>query len=431
MSTKLDKIAVKAKQDPNARFTSLIHLIDQDFLKDAWREMNRRGSPGVDGRTMEDYAKNLNDNIIDLHERLKQRKYHAPPVRGVDIPKGNGKTRPLGIPTVEDRLLQRAVAKILSAIYEQDFLPCSFGFRTGVGAHSALTMLRTHCTKNKVKFVFEADIRGYFNHVNHQWLRKMIEHRIADPEILRLIGKWLRAGVMADGVVTINREGTPQGGPISPCLANVYLHYVLDLWFAKVVKPRARGEVHLVRFVDDFVVCFQDSRDAHEFKVTVEERFRKFGLETVPEKTRLLLFGRYAAEHGVFNGIEAGTFVFLGFNHVSGQDRAGKFALVRIPSQKSLRKFLDRTYAWLRKNMHRKRREQQAQLTMMLRGFYQYFSLHHCRYKLSWVRQEVQLQWIRVLRDRSQRHRIYWSYLEQAEWFRLPYAPSAALNPAV
>lgn len=430
MSTKLNRIAVKAKQDPKARFTSLIHIIDPEFLRETWGEMNRKGCPGIDGQTMEEYGRNLYDNINDLHNRLKAKRYKAPPVKRVDIPKGNGKTRPLGIPTVEDRLLQRAVAKILGTVYEQDFLPCSFGFRNSLGAHDALTMLRTHITKHKVKFLYEADIRGYFNHVNHQWLCKMIQHRIADPEILRLIGKWMNAGVMENGIVIVSQRGTPQGGPVSPCLANIYLHYVLDLWFDKVVKPRLRGEGHMVRFVDDFVVTFQDSRDAHEFKAAVEERFNKFGLETVPEKTRLLLFGRYASEHAVFNGIEVGTFVFLGFNHVCGKDTAGKFALIRIPSHKSLRKFLDRTYMWLRKNMHRKRREQQAQLSMMLQGFYQYFSLHHCQRKLSWVRHEVELQWIRVLRDRSQRHHIYWSYLAQADWFRLPYAPST-LHPTV
>lgn len=205
---------------------------------------------------------------------------------------------------------------------------------------------------------------------------------------------------------------------------------LLDLWFEKIVKPRLRGEAHMVRFVDDFVVCFQDSRDAYNFKATVERRFAKFGLETVPEKTKLLLFGRFAKEHSSFNGIKAGTFNFLGFKHVCGKDREGKFSLIRIPSQKSLRKFLDQTNSWLRSNMHKKRRDQQAQLTMMLRGFYQYFSLHHCQQKLSWVRHEVERQWIRILRDQSQRHRIYWSYLKNADWFRLPYAPST-LHPTV
>lgn len=430
MSTQLDRIAIKAKQSPKIRFTSLIHIINPEFLKETWFEMNRKGSPGIDGKTMEEFGSDLDNKINDLYRRLKMKKYQAPPVRRVDIPKGNGKTRPLGIPTVEDRLLQRAVAKILNTIYEQEFLDCSFGFRNGIGPHDALIRLRTHLTKNKVRVVYEADIRGYFNHVNHEWLEKMISLRIADPGILRLINKWLGAGVMDNGVVVVNREGTPQGGPISPCLANIYLHYILDLWFEKVIKPRLKGEGHLVRFVDDFVVCFQNSREASEFKRAVEERLRKFGLETVPEKTQLLLFGRYAREQRIYYGIKIGTFNFLGFKHVCGKDSDGKFALIRIPSQKSIRKFLDGTYGWLRKNMHKARRVQQAKLTMMLNGFYQYFSLYHCQRKLAWIRHEVELQWIRVLKDQSQRHRMYWSYLSSADWFKLPFAP-LAIHPKV
>lgn len=228
----------------------------------------------------------------------------------------------------------------------------------------------------------------------------------------------------------VNKEGTPQGGPISPCLANIYLHNILDLWFKKIIKPRLRGERYLVRFVDDFVVCFQHSKDAIEFKRGVEERFRKFGLETVPEKTQLLLFGKYAREHLKFNGIGIGSFNFLKFKHVYGKDSSGRFALIRIPSQKSTRKFLDATYGWLRKNMHKARRLQQAKLTMMLNGFYQYFSLHHCQRKLAWVRHEVEFQWISVLKDQSQRHYMYWSYLKNAEWFHLPFAPTA-IHPTV
>lgn len=430
MSTELDKIAVKAKRSPGTRFTSLAHLINPDFLHETWDEMNRKGSAGIDGETMIEYGGNLKENVKELCARLKRGQYRAPPVRRVEIPKSNTKTRPLGIPTVEDRLLQRAVAKILDAIYEQDFLQCSYGFRRGKSPHDALIGLRTHITKNKVKFIYEADIRGYFDNVNHQWLMRMIEHRIADPAILRLISKWLRTGAMVNGVLVVNANGTPQGGPISPCLANIYLHYVLDLWFEKVVKEKCRGETHLIRFVDDFVVCFQDSRDVKEFKNLVEARLNNFYLQTVPEKTRLILFGRYANEHQEFAEIRGGTFNFLGFKHVCGRDSKGAFALIRIPSDKSLRKFLDRTYAWLRANMHKSRRVQQDQLSAMLRGFYQYFSLHHCQRKLSWLKHEVELQWIRVLKDQSQRHRIYWSYLKSAKWFVLPYPPST-LHPTV
>jgi group II intron reverse transcriptase/maturase len=323
----------------------------------------------------------------------------APPVRRVEIPKGPDKvgTRPLGIPTVEDRLLQRAVARIREAVFEVDFLYFSYGFRPGRSPHHAIGALRGIIVTKKVRHLFEADIRGYFTHINHQWLQKMVAHRIADPVILRLIGKWLNAGVMLNGVVTRTEEGTPQGGPISPILANIYLHFVLDLWFEKKVRPYCKGEAYLTRFADDS-------------KLRV--RFKQFNLALAEEKTRLLLFGRFAQDGWAKNAQKPETFEFLGFKHVCGTDRVGRFGLVRIPSQRSCRKFLANTKEWLKRHMHWKRRDQQRQLTAKLRGFYQYFALHHCKPKLDFVRCEVQRQWVRTLRRRSQRHRLYWCHLK-------------------
>lgn len=251
MNTKLARIAEKAKTDRTTRFTSLAHLLTPEFLLETWRQMNRKGASGVDGETTKEFGSDLETRVQQLHARLKARQYRPPPVRRVEIPKGNGKTRPLGIPTVEDRLLQRAVARILSAIYEQDFLELSYGFRPGRNPHQALRALRSHLVAGKVRHVYEADIRGYFNHISHEWLRKMVAHRIADPVITSLIGKWLRAGVMQDGVVVHVHAGSPQGGPISPVLANIYLHYVLDLWFEKKFKTWCQGEAYLTRFADD------------------------------------------------------------------------------------------------------------------------------------------------------------------------------------
>src|SRR5215510_10839917 len=344
---------------------------------------------------------------------------------------GTGKdgTRPLGIPTVEDRLVQRAVARILEGVFEADFLDCSYGFRPGRNPHHALQALRVQVVTKKVRQVFEADIRGYFNHINHSWLRRMIAYRIADPVILSLIGKWLNAGVMQDGVVTRSEEGTPQGGPISPLLANVYLHFVLDLWFEKRFKPQCQGEAYLIRFADDFVVSFQYKRDAERFQRQLEARFAKFNLKVAEEKTRLMLFGRFAADRRAEFGQKPETFEFLGFKHVCGTDRSGKFALVRIPSVKSCRKFLARTRDGVKRHMHWKRRDQQRHLSVMLRGFYQYFGLYHCERKLAWVQHEVQRQWVRALRRRSQRHRLYWSHLKTQRWFDLPYAKT--LHPTV
>lgn len=430
MTTHLDKIAMKAKADPRARFTSLAHLLTPQFLMETWEGLNPRGAPGIDGEEIEEFERNLEDRVHALWAKLKAGQYRAPPVRRVEIPKGKNQVRPLGIPTVEDRLLQKAVARIVSAIFEQDFLECSFGYRPGRNPHQALCVLRKHIVRDKVMQVYEADIRGYFTHLNHQWLQRMIRHRIADPVILRLIGKWLKAGVMIDGVVVRTEEGTPQGGCISPILANVYLHFLLDLWFERKFSPRCRGEAYLIRFVDDFVACFQYQGDAIAFGRALKERMEKFGLELAPEKTQLLSFGRFAKERERKYGEKTGTFVFLGFRHIGGVDQHGKFALIRLPSQKSCRKFLDQTHEWLKRHSHWKRRDQQAHLTRRLQGFYQYFSLHHCQPKLSWLLQEVRRQWIRSLRRRSQRHRLYWSYLLSRDWFVLPYPPTT-LHPQV
>jgi group II intron reverse transcriptase/maturase len=337
----------------------------------------------------------------------------------------------LGIPTVEDRLLQKAVARILEAIFEADFCDFSYGYRPGRSPHHALRALRVQIVTKKVSHVFEADIRGYFNHVCHSWLQKMVRERIADPVILSLIGKWLKAGAMQNGVVVRSEEGTPQGGPISCILANIYLHFTLDLWFERKFKPRCQGEAHLVRFVDDFVVSFQYLTDAEDFERKLRERFAGFNLELAEEKTRLLLFGRFAAERRARYGQRPDTFEFLGFKHVSGTDRGGQFAVIRLPSVKSCRKFLSRTHEWLHQHMHWPRRAQQRHLSQMLQGFYQYFRLHHCQEKLDWIRHEVQLQWRRTLSQQSQRHRLHWSYLSTREWFKLPLPPRRTLHPEV
>ena len=287
MTTGLARIAVKAKADPKCRFTSLAHILTPEFLAETWRQMNRHGASGVDGETSAQFERDLDARVVQLRERLKAGQYQAPPVRRVDIPKPGetSETRPLGIPTVEDRLLQRAVARILSAISEQDFVGCSYGYRPGRNPHQALRALRSHLVVGSGLHVYETDIRGYFTRINHDWLRKMVAHRIADPVILRLIGKWLRAGVMQDGVVVRTEKGVSQGNPISPVLANVYLHYVLDLWFERRFRRQCRGEAYLIRFVDDFVAVFQNEGDANAFDRELAGRMQEFGLELKPEKT--------------------------------------------------------------------------------------------------------------------------------------------------
>lgn len=421
MSTILSKIALKAKEDRKMRFTSLAHLLTPEFLKETWKQMNRRAASGIDGETVEQYGKDLENRVEELVVRLKSGNYKAPLIRQVEIPKGNGKMRPLGITTVEDRLVQRAVARILSAIFEQDFLDPSYGYRHGRNPHGALKALRCQIVTKKVRHIYEADICGYFTKINYQWLRKMVAERIADRIILRLINKWLTAGVMVNGVVVQHESGTPQGGPISCVLANIYLHYVLDLWFEKKFKKWCQGEAYLTRFVDDFVACFQYKRDAERLNRILIKRMGKFGLELAPEKTRLIQFGRFAQSNLLRYEAKAETFVFLGFKHVCGVDSTGKFALIRIPSQKGCRRFLDSTREWLKKHMHWRRRDQQRHLTMMLKGFYQYYALHHCKDKLDWVLGEVKCQWRRCIKRKSQRHYVFWSYLHSRDWFKLPY----------
>jgi RNA-directed DNA polymerase len=420
VSTQLRKIAAKAKQDPKVRFTSLAHVLTPEFLRETWRQLNRKGASGIDGETIAEFESNREERIEDLGRRLKAGQYQAPPVRRVEIPKGNGKTRPLGIPTVEDRLLQRAVARILSAIYEQDFLECSCGYRAGRNPHRALKALRDHIVTGKVRHVYETDIQGYFTNINHTWLRKMIALRIADPVITGLMGKWLQAGVREHGVIARPDAGTPQGGPSSPCLANVYLHYVLDLWFEKRAKRYMQGEAYLTRFVDDFVVAFQYKRDAENFDRKLKVRMKIFGLSLAPEKTRMILFGRFARERAESYSMKPGTFEFLGFKHVSGLDAKGKFAVVRIPSEKSCRKFLDSTYEWLQRHRHWRRRDQQRYLASQLKGFYQYFALNRCVPKLERVKHHVEKQWRHALKRQSQRHYVFWSYLRSRSWFELP-----------
>lgn len=417
MKTKLDRITEKAKSDSKLRFTSLAHLLTPEFFMETWKQMNQRGSSGVDQQTMAEYAENLEERCRDLVVRLKARRYKAPPVLRVEIPKGDGKTRPLGIPTVEDRLLQRAVARILNAIYEVDFLPCSFGYRPGRNPHQALTELRDQAMAGRTTTVFETDIRGFFNNLSHKWLMRMLELRIGDPEILRLIGKWLRAGVFSGGVVVESKEGSPQGGPISPLLANIYLHYALDLWYEKRFRRICRGRSKLIRFADDFVTTFEYPDQARRFEIEVRERLAKFGLEMAEEKTRTVPFGRCARRRP---GGRHGSFDFLGFKHLEGKAANGNYAVIRIPTTKSCRKFLDRIRLWLEKNRHADRAIQQRQLSRMLNGFYQYFGLHQCKPKLRLVRFYVTRLWRKALRRQSQRTRYTWKRLNRVPWFKLP-----------
>ena len=427
MSTPRRKIAAKAKQEPKVRFTSLAHRLTPEVLRDTWRQLNRKGARGIEGETIAACEAHREERIHARWQRRRAGQYQAPPVRRVEIPKGNGTRRPLGIPTVEDRLLQRAVARMLSAIDEADVLECSFGYRPGRHPHMALKARRDHIVTGQVRYGYETDIPGYFTNITPEWLRQMIARRIADPVITGLIGTWLKAGVMEPGVVARPEAGTPPGGPMSPGLANVYLHDGIALWFETRAKRERPGEAHLTRVVDDVVVALQDRQDAEHFDRRLNSRLERVGLRVAAEKTRLMRFGRCAQARAAADGGTPGTFEFLGFKRVCGVDATGTFVVIRMPSEKSCRKFLESTSEWLKRHRHWRRRDQQRHLSRQLKGFYQDFARNRGVPKLDRVTHPVETQWRHAITRQSQRHDVFWSYLRSRSWFALP--PPKVLHP--
>jgi RNA-directed DNA polymerase len=339
VSTKQQRVATLAKQSPHMGFTSLAYLMDIDWLQEAYRRIRKDAAAGVDGVTAADYEANLEGNLKALLDRAKAGTYRAPPVRRVHIPKGDSatETRPIGIPTLEDKVLQRAVVMLLEPIYEQDFHDCSFGFRTGRSAHQALEALRDQTMDSHGGWLLEVDIQKFFDTLDHAHLREFLRHRVRDGVLLRLIDKWLQAGVLEDGAVTTPEAGSPQGGVISPLLANVYLHYVLDDWFVKEVKPRLRGQAHLIRYADDFVMGFTHEEDAKRVEAVLPQRLGKYGLAIHPEKTRLLPFRRpprATGGGGPGQGTSPGTFTFLGFTHYWGLSLRRNWVVLRKTARK-------------------------------------------------------------------------------------------------
>lgn len=427
VSPELLRVANKAKEDKRVKFTSLAHLLTPDFLKKSFLELNQDGAPGSDGVTMEAFRANLDEEIGRLWQDLRTGRYRATPVRRVYIPKANGKLRPLGIPTVRDRTVQRAVAEILSAVYEPYFKDFSHGFRPGRSTHSALESLRQTVDRSPIRWVVEADIASYFDTVNHKWMMTFLRDRIVDRTLLRLIAKWLKVGVMENGVVSRSDEGTPQGGPLSPLLANIYLHYVLDLWYEHRFKRTMAGAGALVRYADDFVVCFERKDEAERFHQELEARFKEFGLQLSAEKTRQIEFGKTSSQNGRTGPTaEARTFDFLGFTHYmrkKGQ-QDGVYRTARKPRQKSRDKFLDGVKDWLARNRHKSVYVHAKLLKSKLRGYYTYFGLRYCLPALRHVKRHVERLWIMELRKRSQRHKFWWKNVVNAPWFRSLPEPS-------
>ncbi len=398
VSTKQQQVAELAKQRPQMSFTSLNHYLDVDWLREAYRRLRKESAPGYDGQTVAEYGQDLESNLQSLLDRAKSGTYFAPPVRRVHIPKGTGKeTRPIGIPATEDKLLQRAVAMLLEPIYEQDFLDCSYGFRPGRSAHGALQALWSQCSIGGIKWLLDVDISKFFDTLDKSHLRSFLQHRVRDGVITRLIGKWLKAGVLEQGALSYPEAGTPQGGSASPLLSNLYLHYVLDLWFAQDVLPRLRGRAFMTRFADDVVMGFEHQEDAEKVLRVLHKRLGKYGLTLHPDKTRLVAFGRPS---GV-SGSKPETFDFLGFTHYWGKSRRGKWIIKRKTAHERLNRGLKRIAEWCRRNRHRPIAEQHKELCQKLRGHYAYYGITGNDLWMQRFRHGVKRAWQKWLHRRS------------------------------
>jgi RNA-directed DNA polymerase len=405
-----DRVRQAAKKDRKQRFTALLHHVyGVEHLRTAYHALKRDAAAGVDGETWQHYGEALESNLQDLSGRLRRGAYRAKPVRRAFIPKADGRLRPLGVPTLEDKLVQRAVVGVLSAIYEVDFLGFSYGFRPGRSPHQALDALAVGITTKKVNWVLDADIRGFFDTLDHGWLVKFVEHRVADRRVVRLIQKWLNAGVLEEGQRTRSEVGTVQGGSISPLLANIYLHYVFDLWAQRWRKKQARGAVVVVRFADDFVVGFEHREEAERFLTELRERFAKFGLTLHPDKTRLIEFGRFAGRDRQGRGDgKPETFNFLGFTHSCGKTRKGKFTVLRQTVRQRWQAKLKAVKAELRRRLHEPLSAVGAYLGSVVRGHVQYYGVPMNGTSIVAFRDAIGRLWMWALRRRSQSHHLSW-----------------------
>ncbi len=399
-----------AGKEPHVRFTTLLHHVTVDLLRESFHALRRQAAPGVDGVTWQQYEDGLEERLTDLHERIHRGTYHAQPSKRTYIRKADGKLRPLGIAALEDKVAQQGVVTVLNAIYEEDFLGFSYGFRPGRSTHQALDALFVGITEKRTNWVLDADIRSFFNTIEHGWLMKFLEHRIADQRLLRLIRKWLRAGVSEDGIWSRTEVGTPQGAVISPVLANIYLHYVLDLWVHQWRTLNARGAVIIVRYADDFVMGFEHPWEANRFLGDLQERLRKFGLSLHPEKTRLIEFGSHAAASRKRRALgKPETFNFLGFTHICTTTRKGKrFTIKRKTIAKRLRRKLQEVKLKLRRRLHDPIPEVGKWLGSVVQGFLNYYAVPGNFQSIKSFRTQVARHWFRTLRRRSQRHRLPW-----------------------
>jgi RNA-directed DNA polymerase len=409
----LNRIAEVARQDAGRKFCSIAHLLTSEALGEAFANLRKNAAAGVDGVTYADYEEHLVGNLNQLHEKLQGKSYRAQPLRRIYIDKEDGRKRPISIPALEDKIVQRATVELLNAIFEQDFLDCSYGFRPGRSAHEALNEIgRVLCTK-PMAFVLELDICSYFDSIVRKLLVEMIGRRVSDGSILRLIGKWINVGVIEDGRLLVSETGTGQGQIISPLLANIYLHHVLDVWFEEEVKPRLKGQAYAIRYADDAVLCFQCREDALKVLRVLPKRFAKYGLTLHPEKTRLVEFGRYALARAARTGNKPATFDFLGFTHQCARSRRGKFTVHVKSMKKRLKRALKAVAAWCREHRHDPVAQQQQALNAKLRGHYQYYG-RPTNYRSLWqFYRGVRRLWHKWLNRRTRGKRLPWTRYAQ------------------
>jgi RNA-directed DNA polymerase len=418
-----DHIRKVARERKKEKFISLFHHISAELLEQSFFELEENAAPGVDRLTWTDYEADLERKLADLHDRVQRGAYRALPSRRVYIPKPDGRQRPLAVTALEDKIVQRAVLTLLNAIYEEDFLGISYGFRPGRGTHNAMDALCVGIHSKKVSFILDADIRSFFDEISQEWLIRFLEHRIADRRIIRLIQKWLKAGVLEDGIVTVGDRGTGQGSVISPLLANIYLHYVLDLWAVRWRRREATGDMIIVRYADDFIIGFQHENDARRFLDEMRERLGKFALTLHPEKTRLIEFGRFAAERRQRRGLgKPETFNFLGFTFICGKTRAGRFQIKRKTRRDRMRTKLKIIKEELWRRMHQPIPVQGTWLGRVVRGYFNYYAVPTNARALDVFRHHVTDLWRRTLRRRSQKDRLTWARMTQLanDWLPNP-----------
>jgi RNA-directed DNA polymerase len=421
VSLGLDRVRQAAKAGKKERFTALLHHVTVDLLKAAYSWLKRDAAPGVDNVTWAAYGQNLEGHLVDLHARVHRGAYRALPSRRQYIAKPDGRQRPLGIAALEDKIVQRAVVEVLNAIYEEDFLGFSYGFRPGRGQHDALDALAAGIIRMRVNWILDGDVAGFFDAVSHEWLLRFLEHRIADPRVIRLIRKWLKAGVMEDGVLVPTEAGTPQGAVVSPLLANIYLHYAFDLWANQWRQRHACGQVIIVRYADDIVVSFQHEDEAKRFLGDLRGRMEKFALSLHPDKTRLIEFGRFAAEKRARRGLgKPETFNFLGFTHICSQSRQGGFQLKRTTRRDRMQSKLREIKATLRRRMHDTIPQQGQWLRQVVRGYFNYHAVPTNAKRMRAFRAHVIRLWRRTLRRRSQKDNTTWARMAQLAVAFLP-----------